>query len=257
MNLQKIKDIFLEHKTRIVTSIVMIAVIFAVVFIDSMFLTWAFLGVVYLLSFYEACEIFGIKEKRLYGIAGFIWLILAWYSQPIFLVLVVIMILVATMVQSQRFESKVLYPFFYPTISMALMFTLYAYFGMVALVWLVFIVASCDIGAYVVGKAIGKKQFSPTSPKKTWEGVLGGIIIATFVGTMVGMNIFSFWFSFTISFAVSVSAIWGDLFESYLKREANIKDSGSILPGHGGVLDRLDGYLFAAPMMLTLLEGLA
>lgn len=254
---KKIKEIFLDHKSRIITSIVMIAIVFGVILVDSAFLTWAFLGLIYMVAFHEACGIFGLEDRRLYTLAGVMWIAFAWYSQPVLLALVAIMILVAVMVQNKNFQPKVLYPFFYPTISMAFMLTLYSYFGILALVWLVLIVASCDIGAYAIGKAIGKKQFSATSPNKTWEGVFGGIILATIVGAIAGISTFSFWVAFTISFATSVSSIWGDLFESHLKREANIKDSGSILPGHGGVLDRLDGYLFAAPMMLVLLEGLA
>lgn len=257
MNKEKIIEIFLEHKTRIVTSVVMLLIVLAVVLVDGLFLTWAFLGLIYMLAFHEACQIFDVEDKRLYGVAGAIWIVLAWYSQPALLVVVAIMILISMMIQENNFEVKRIKPFLYPTVSMTLLFTLYAYFGMASLIWLVAIVAFCDMGAYVVGKSIGTKQFSPVSPNKTWEGVLGGIGIATIVGTMSGMYVFSFWLAFTVSFAVSVASVWGDLFESYLKREANIKDSGTILPGHGGVLDRVDGYLFAAPMMLALLEGLA
>jgi phosphatidate cytidylyltransferase len=59
-----------------------------------------------------------------------------------------------------------------------------------------------------------------------------------------------------ISFGVSIASIFGDLFESYLKRKANVKDSGNILPGHGGVLDRIDGYLFGAPLMWAIIQAM-
>jgi phosphatidate cytidylyltransferase len=69
----------------------------------------------------------------------------------------------------------------------------------------------------------------------------------------VGIYNYSFLLSLVVALLVSTSSIFGDLFESYLKRNANIKDSGNILPGHGGVLDRLDGYLFGAVVMVLLL----
>jgi len=115
------------------------------------------------------------------------------------------------------------------------------------------IVASCDTGAYYIGRAIGKNKFSKISPNKTIEGVIGGITIATLLGTIVGTYNYSFLLSLVVALLVSTSSIFGDLFESYLKRNANIKDSGNILPGHGGVLDRLDGYLFGAVVMVLLL----
>jgi phosphatidate cytidylyltransferase len=118
--------------------------------------------------------------------------------------------------------------------------------------WLLVVVAFTDIGAYYVGKNFGTKKFSPTSPKKTLEGVYGGIFFGSLFGAMVSFDEFSFGLAFFISGLVSVASVFGDLFESYLKREAGIKDSGNILPGHGGVLDRVDGYLFGGVVMLIL-----
>ena len=113
-----------------------------------------------------------------------------------------------------------------------------------------------DVGAYAVGKSIGKTPFCETSPNKTMEGVVGGIAVATVAGMFLGLSIVDFWTSLVISFAVSASSIFGDLYESSLKRAAGVKDSGDLLPGHGGVLDRIDGYLFGSIIMLVLLRGL-
>ena len=134
--------------------------------------------------------------------------------------------------------------------------TMYEEYGVMALLWLLAVVALTDVGAYAVGKSIGKTPFCETSPNKTMEGVAGGIAVATLGGMFFGLSIVDLSVAFFISFFVSVASIFGDLFESSLKRAAGVKDSGDILPGHGGVLDRIDGYLFGAVVMLVLLRGL-
>jgi len=110
----------------------------------------------------------------------------------------------------------------------------------------------------LVGKSIGKTKFSPTSPNKTLEGVLGGIILATIAGTYYAFatDLDTLFMATLISSLTAIASIFGDLFESYLKREAGVKDSGTLLPGHGGVLDRVDGYLFGAIIMLIVLRAL-
>lgn len=115
-----------------------------------------------------------------------------------------------------------------------------------------------DAGAYFIGKFFGHHQAFPNvSPKKTWEGVAGGFVLAL-AGGMVGAS-FSpvwrdlvFWDAFyhllIASFLVGLAAQLGDLFASKLKRAAEVKDSGTFLPGHGGAIDRIDGLLFALPV---------
>ena len=138
------------------------------------------------------------------------------------------------------------------------MLMLYRDFGIDWMLWLLVIVAVTDTAAFFVGKSIGKTPFSPTSPNKTLEGVIGGIAFATVIGTIMGFYMelsSSFFTAFIISSLTATASIFGDLFESYIKREAGVKDSGSIFPGHGGVLDRLDGYLFGSIIMLIALRG--
>ncbi|GAA4344967.1 phosphatidate cytidylyltransferase [Flaviaesturariibacter amylovorans] len=105
-----------------------------------------------------------------------------------------------------------------------------------------------DTMAYIVGSLIGKTPLSPISPKKTWEGTIGGALLA--VAAMSAIAHFSGLLPVVHTAAISaiaaVTGTYGDLFESKLKRMAGVKDSGSFMPGHGGFLDRFDSLLFAA-----------
>jgi phosphatidate cytidylyltransferase len=104
-----------------------------------------------------------------------------------------------------------------------------------------------DTMAYLVGSLIGKTPLSSISPKKTWEGTVGGIILAIIVMSSIAYftGRLSVQHTAIIATLTSVSGTYGDLFESKLKRMAGVKDSGRIMPGHGGFLDRFDSLLFA------------
>lgn len=114
-----------------------------------------------------------------------------------------------------------------------------------------------DTMAYLVGSVIGKTPFSKISPKKTWEGTTGGAILCVlligFLFPLISNTHFSYPFNKAVYFIMAaICAIFGtlgDLFESKLKRTANVKDSGSIMPGHGGFLDRFDSLLVAMPFV--------
>lgn len=110
-----------------------------------------------------------------------------------------------------------------------------------------------DTGAYCVGMTMGKNRlFERISPKKSWEGAIGGVLFSLGAGGILAYYTeFSLLFWLFFSLVVSISSIFGDLFESMLKRQLDIKDSGNILPGHGGILDRLDSALFAIPAGLV------
>jgi phosphatidate cytidylyltransferase len=108
-----------------------------------------------------------------------------------------------------------------------------------------------DTMAYIVGSLIGKTPLSPVSPKKTWEGTIGGILLAIAIAWLLGSLSQSsgVWMWAVIAAISSVAGTFGDLFESKLKRMAGVKDSGSFMPGHGGFLDRFDSLLFAIPFV--------
>lgn len=252
-----IKALIESNKERVLTGLAMILFAAVVAFLDSGFLTWVILGVMYLFAFYEAMNLFGIKDNKLYVYAVALWLVAYVYPNPDDLIYLVLIVCLAIMSYTKQLNYRLLAPFLYPSISMLFMYALYHDFGMKILLWLVVVVALTDTGAYFVGKSIGKTPFSPTSPNKTLEGVLGGFVIASVVGVVIGTFFVSAWLALLVSVAISASSIFGDLFESLLKREAGIKDSGNLFPGHGGMLDRLDGYLFSAVVMVILLRGLA
>lgn len=125
--------------------------------------------------------------------------------------------------------------------------------GAIDLFLLLLIVCSADTGAYFIGKAIGKNKLMPLlSPQKTKEGFYGGLVVALLAAILYGLilkpDIFlSPLYSFLIIATVLLSVV-GDLFESMAKRIQGLKDSGKILPGHGGLLDRIDSLLAAAPL---------
>ncbi len=110
-----------------------------------------------------------------------------------------------------------------------------------------------DTMAYLVGSFIGKNPLSKISPKKTWEGTIGGIILCIVVITLIGY--FSKYYSvhdwIAISLLCAVFGTLGDLLESKIKRMASVKDSGNLMPGHGGFLDRFDSLLVAIPFVFV------
>jgi phosphatidate cytidylyltransferase len=146
--------------------------------------------------------------------------------------------------------------------------------GAFLVIYLLLVVWSGDIFAYFIGKAVGRHRMSPRiSPNKTWEGAAASVMASVGVGLLLyhyalaisswllnahfierrdgyfGNQPLPFWPVFWISAALNVAAQIGDLVESLIKRGAGVKDSGAILPGHGGMLDRVDALLFAAPVL--------
>jgi len=155
----------------------------------------------------------------------------------------------------REFSGLILLPaFFFAFVSIRNMGYLLGdfYYGGKMLLFMLLLIWAADTGAFVTGKLFGKTKLTKVSPNKTWEGVLGGIGLSLLIG----------WFGIeplylkvehrglyllTILFLAIIS-VYGDLFESALKRVAKVKDSGNLLPGHGGLLDRLDSTITVAPL---------
>jgi phosphatidate cytidylyltransferase len=247
--------IFTDHTERWLTGIGLLTLVGFIGWIDSFFVMWVFLGVIYMFAFYEAMKLFKLVGPSAYFWAMFLWGTAYFYPSPDDLFFLIAIIFGASLAYFHNFDQRLLLPFLYPVSGILFFLILYQDFGIQAMFWLLVTVALTDVGAFFTGKAIGKTKFSDTSPNKTIEGVIGGVIVATIFGTYVGLHIAPFWIALIVTFATSLASVFGDLFESYLKREAGVKDSGDLLPGHGGILDRIDGYLFGAPMMIIALRA--
>lgn len=185
-------------------------------------------------------------------------------SNPIFSLWFAVL---GTTIVFQKSSSKILYSLGMLYICVPLISLGYIYYVSDAIsreivLWLFFVVWATDIGGYVVGKTIGGPKLMPKiSPKKTWAGLLGGVLFAVAVAYVFALYLkannyltASSGISFTqlkvvlLSSAAVLAVVsqMGDFFESYIKRKLDIKDSSNLIPGHGGLFDRVDGLLFAA-----------
>ena len=134
---------------------------------------------------------------------------------------------------------------------------IYRLSGPVFFLYILSICICSDLGGYIIGKTIGGKKLTKISPKKTISGSIGSFcfsLIPLFIFNIYDSNEYPFRIKiFLLSLSVSLACQIGDLFISYLKRKAKVKDSGNILPGHGGMLDRFDGIFFAVPVGIIFL----
>ena len=130
--------------------------------------------------------------------------------------------------------------------------------GREAVLLLIATVVMSDTAQYYTGRTFGRTPLAPSrSPKKTREGALGGFVVAPVFLAVAGsywLPVYPWWWHASLGLGIVVAGIIGDLFESMLKRAADMKDSGTLIPGHGGVLDRIDALLFAAPVFYFFLR---
>ncbi len=190
-----------------------------------------------------------------FALGSLFWLSFAQLPPKFFSVVLVLILLQIIFFEWKNFFS-IYRPMFwllmplYPILPFTLLIVMNQDPNYRSLLFILFIiVSSFDTGSYIAGNLFGKNLIAPNiSPHKTWEGAIGG-----YFSTCIGLAIVlwqlelskPWWFIATFTFIVCVLSLIGDMFESYLKRLAKIKDSGNILPGHGGFLDRFDGILFS------------
>lgn len=249
-------EILKSSSTRIKTGLVLLGFAAVIGYIDSYFVMWLLFGGLLVISIKEAMILYKMESNKVYTYSGLLWFAAYFYPNPEDLLFVVAVVYGSILAYTKNLDKKLFIILLYPTASFLFLLSLYNEFGMESLLWLLMVVAGADIGAYFVGRGLGKHQFCETSPNKTWEGVAGGMVVAAAFGTYFALDVLSIYGALFVSVIVAFASVFGDLFESYLKREADVKDSGDILPGHGGILDRTDGYLFGGIIMLVLLRAI-
>lgn len=251
---------------RVVTSVIGVILLLGIMYLGSFWISLA-AGVLAGISCYEYCRILQHKNYQtpiypLSVILGLAVFAMGFLPVDALFALYVVLVLVLVIWQMrQSFEWEVFSALFFGLI--------YYYIGFASFILLrvqaedfryllfAFVIAwITDIGAFFVGRAMGKHKLAPTiSPKKTVEGAVGGVVLALIFGGLYGAfllpeNIFLL---LALILVASICSQMGDLLESALKRWAGVKDSGKILPGHGGILDRFDSMMMIAPIVYVVL----
>ena len=191
-------------------------------------------------------------------IAGAHLTTIGWWLGLILLVIVPLLILLHSLRSSVTNIGYSLFGILYISLPLALLINLRNRWedenidlNLIVPLLIIFTLWINDTMAYIVGSLIGKTPLSSISPKKTWEGTIGGIILAVAVMSLIAgyAQKLSVTHTAIIAAITSITGTYGDLFESKLKRMAGVKDSGNIMPGHGGFLDRFDSLLFAVTIV--------
>ncbi len=255
---------------RVITGIILALIGIAIVFLASNQTFILITALILLMAAFEWTKLCGISSllyKAIYVaiIAALMWLVDSFVPvMPLMLVallfwlyaLYLVCLYPRGMSQWTKKSTRAIMGFFVLVPSwMAINYIRVGLHHKWSLLLMFLIVWSADIGAYFAGKRFGQRRLMPmVSPKKTWEGFFGGLalsMLVAWIGLILAHVAHVHWLVIMILVAVlNVFSVAGDLFESMLKRHEQLKDSGSILPGHGGVLDRLDSLMAVAPVFV-------
>ncbi|UMZ73400.1 phosphatidate cytidylyltransferase [Natranaerofaba carboxydovora] len=259
-------------KKRIISAIITIPLLLLVFYLGGI---WLFL-LILLISIGGFNELEGIignlgngessKPNKFIGYMGIFLIYLAFFYQSfnLFILAITVVLLISVAFKLAYFPrskflvfSTTLFSIFYITWTFGFLISIRNLpNGFYFVLFLLFVIWATDTGAYFTGISLGKNKLAPeVSPKKSIEGSIGGLIIAVIVSLIIGMSVgLSFVLSLLVGIIVSILSQLGDLMQSTLKRTANIKDSGNVIPGHGGLLDRFDSFLLAPSVFYVILR---
>lgn len=249
---------------RVVTSLVLIPIVIACIILGypTMFLL-ALLGAA-LLS-WEWAKMVPNSRPEFYGLCYFFTTSVAILMNPMIVPLFVMVVALAVAFVKSKGEAHrkmLLLGIPYITIGIGSIISIYSSYGPYIVLWFVFLVWGVDIGGYLVGSTVKGPKLAPKiSPNKTWSGLLGGVLLSVLVSYGVlaffKVNIEVAKYYLIMAAILAVIAQIGDLIESSIKRRLGVKDSSNLIPGHGGIFDRIDGLIFAAPFAYLMLINLA
>jgi phosphatidate cytidylyltransferase len=250
--------------TRVLSALVLLPIVVGAVWFLPPWGTVVLASIAAVLAFHEYANIaaaLGARIPRVIsGVATLVACLGLVASSPLDLIFITaLLVLGAVVVASRQPGPGVLtdiaasmFPLVYIGLPLGCLAALRSLAGAESLLLLMGIIVVSDSAQYYTGRAFGRRPLAPTiSPKKTREGAIGGLVIGTLAFAFAGRWVFpsaSLAVLALVGATLVAAGIVGDLFESLLKRSAGMKDSSNLIPGHGGVLDRIDSWLFAAPV---------
>ena len=256
-----------SHQRRLLTAAVLLPVIVWVIFQNDSTLAWA-LFVVGSLGLYEYCAMFW-KGRKKFGflalgipLGGVVALCSGPAAAPLFplglgliFITLALVFLINYSVSSEDASFTDTALLLGGIVYLPVLLHLFRFLSPVEMFIVLLSAFATDTGGFYAGCLWGKRKIWPRiSPKKTWLGSMGGmaltILVCLFMGTMWGVS--SWWSFIFLGILLNMAAQLGDFFESALKRWAGVKDSGHLLPGHGGIMDRIDSLLFALPAYVSI-----
>jgi phosphatidate cytidylyltransferase len=219
-------------------------------------------SLVAVIAAHEYLKIVGGDNSYVGGVAIVTWMIPLVSSTLAFVPVVVLFIAGLSALQRRRTGQLAItsaFALIYIAVPIGMLASIHDRFGAQATLLLIATVVVSDSLQYYTGRMLGRRPLAPTiSPKKTIEGAVGGIVAGTAFMALVGPLVFpanSRAGLAVLGLVMVITGIVGDLFESRLKREADVKDSSTLIPGHGGILDRIDALLFVTPVFFLYVLG--